>query len=352
MELGRQFGELDELQLAEHGGDQQHRVGPHQASVGDVPGVDGEVLAQDRQCRRFSAACRSATEPEKNSSSVSTERHDARRGAETARAAGIQRLGEGALRRGAPLDLGDHRELGSQRQRPPETSGCRRGPGLLDERVERAPIGGGDLTVAGDDPVQVGDRQRREAQAVGDLGDDVVDRHADLLGGVAVTDGDGLVVEPVEVDGDGQRCADLVLPPVPPADRLGLVVLDDVSLAEGLADFVGHRDQRLLARQRQHRHLVRRDPRMQSQDRALLVVDPVLVVRGEEERGHRPGGADRRLDDVRQIALARGLVEVVEFHARVLGVPAEVEVSALGDPFELVEAPREQENSMSAVPEE
>ena len=61
---------------------------------------------------------------------------------------------------------------------------------------------------------------------------------------------------------------------------------------------------------------------MEAQHRAGLAADLVLVVGGQQERHHRAGGAGGRLDDVGHVALAGGLVEVVELLARVLGVLA------------------------------
>ena len=58
------------------------------------------------------------------------------------------------------------------------------------------------------------------------LAREVGDGHADLGHGVALPDGDGGIVERVEVNGDAQRRADLVLSPVSPPDALGVVVLN------------------------------------------------------------------------------------------------------------------------------
>ena len=82
---------------------------------------------------------------------------------------------------------------------------------------------------------------------------------------------------------------------------------------------------------------------MEAQHGALLVVDDVGVVGGEQERRHRPCRTRRRLDDVRDVALVGRLVEVVEPLTGVCGVGVEVEVGALGDALQLVPAPRKQE---------
>ena len=65
-------------------------------------------------------------------------------------------------------------------------------------------------------------------------------RHALLLHRVAVTDSDGAVVEGVEVDGDAEGRADLVLAPVAPADRLRLVVVAHEVRREELEHLAGH----------------------------------------------------------------------------------------------------------------
>ena len=75
---------------------------------------------------------------------------------------------------------------------------------------------------------------------------------------------------------------------------------------------MGEGVERLLPREREHRSLERREPRVQPENAAALPADLVLVVGGEEEGHHRPRRAGRRLDDVRRVALAGHLVEVLE----------------------------------------
>ena len=78
-------------------------------------------------------------------------------------------------------------------------------------------------------------------------------RDADLLHGVAVADGDGAVVKGVEVDGDAEGRADLVLAAVAAADALGVVILheavDDTGLADEVVHLVGRGRQALVAAQ-------------------------------------------------------------------------------------------------------
>ena len=109
-----------------------------------------------------------------------------------------------------------------------------------------------------------------------------------------------------------------------------------------LVDGAGALRHALLGDQRHHRDLDRRQPRVQSQHRALAALDLLGVVGVDDEGERRAVGAGGGLDHVRDVALAALLVEVLELLARELGVLAEVEVAAVGDPLELRPADREQ----------
>ena len=61
---------------------------------------------------------------------------------------------------------------------------------------------------------------------------------------------------------------------------------------------------------------------MELEHGARLALDLLLVVGVDEEGERRAVGAGGRLDDVRDVALAAGLVEVLELLAGVLGVLA------------------------------
>src|SRR6187200_2848890 len=65
-------------------------------------------------------------------------------------------------------------------------------------------------------------------QVVGEAGD----RDADLLQGVAVAEGDGVVLHRLVVDGDSPGGADLVLAAIALADRAALVELGGEAAAE------------------------------------------------------------------------------------------------------------------------
>ena len=74
--------------------------------------------------------------------------------------------------------------------------------------------------------------------------------------------------------------------------------------AQGLVDLARLLGVAVLAQQRQHRDLDRRDARVQAQHGALLAADLVLVVGLAQQREHGPAEAGGGLDHVREVALA------------------------------------------------
>src|SRR3954471_11245520 len=85
-----------------------------------------------------------------------------------------------------------------------------------------------------------------EGEPAPKLLDEALDGHPYLLRRVPLPDGDGLVLERVEVHSDAVRRADLVLAPVAAADRLRVVVLaHEVGLKQA-QDLATRRRQRLL----------------------------------------------------------------------------------------------------------
>src|SRR3954470_10657728 len=116
------------------------------------------------------------------------------------------------------------------------------------------------------DRVAFGSLTRSAAeQSLGEPARHGVEPHALLGHRVALPDRDRLVVEGVEVDGDAERRADLVLAPVAPADRAGVVELDVPALPQGGREVFGLRRQVGVARKRQHGDLDRREPRVEPQ---------------------------------------------------------------------------------------
>src|SRR4029079_3796994 len=97
--------------------------------------------------------------------------------------------------------------------------------------------------------------------------------------------GDRAVLERVDVDGHAPRRPDLVLAAGELPDR-GRVVADGHSgLSQVGAELPAQVDDfRTLLQQRQHRHLVRRQLRMEAEDNARLTSDLFLAAGVAEER--------------------------------------------------------------------
>src|ERR1017187_4190545 len=88
---------------------------------------------------------------------------------------------------------------------------------------------------------------------------------------------------------------------------------------------------------------------VEAQDRARLALHHVFVVGRHEKGHHRARGAGGRLDGVGNVALAGGLVEVLQANARGVGVLGQVVVAAVGHALELVPAPGEGELHVSGA---
>ena len=144
--------------------------------------------------------------------------------------------------------------------------------------------------------------------------------------------------------------ADLVLTPVPAADRAALVVFGLNQLAELAVDLLGELGLAVLAHQREDRDLHRRELGVEPQHRPLLALDHVLVVGVDQEGEHRPVDSGRGLDHVGHVALARGRVDVLELLPRVLGVLGEVEIASVGDLLPSSDQPIGNRYSTSLVP--
>src|SRR5688572_3380831 len=67
---------------------------------------------------------------------------------------------------------------------------------------------------------------------------------------VPIPYGHSVIVQSVEIDGHCERCPDLVLAAVAPADRAGVVEIDDPPLAQILRQTLRLRAQLLVAGQR------------------------------------------------------------------------------------------------------
>src|SRR5262249_28394814 len=119
----------------------------------------------------------------------------------------------------------------------------------------------------------------------------------------------------VVVDRDAQRGADLVLAPVALADGGGLVVVDIPALFQIFVDLARALGLAVLAHERQHRRLDRREAGVQAQHDpdlglALGIGGLVFGVGVAQKRQRGAIGAGRGLDDVGDIALLLFVIEV------------------------------------------
>ena len=123
-----------------------------------------------------------------------------------------------------------------------------------------------------------GPLKRRETRGPR-VGDDVVDGEPDLFRRVAVADGDGVVVQGVEVDGDAEGRADLVLAAVASSDGARDVPLDVVALLEVAVESFGDGEElgRLLD-EGEDGDFYGGDGGVELEDVALLAVHLVLFV--------------------------------------------------------------------------
>ena len=153
---GGQLVELDQLEVGERGDDEQHAVGAHQSGVGDVAGVDREVLAQHRERR---GVARRAQVGDRPGEELGVGEHRQAGGTTVGVGAGERRrievAVEVALRRRAALDLGDDGQLARVGEGDREAAGGAETAGRGQQVVEVAIVGGGRLPVALDDAVEV-----------------------------------------------------------------------------------------------------------------------------------------------------------------------------------------------------
>mmetsp|Transcript_67331 Transcript_67331/g.152348 ORF Transcript_67331/g.152348 Transcript_67331/m.152348 type:complete len:445 (+) Transcript_67331:318-1652(+) len=184
-----------------------------------------------------------------------------------------------------------------------------------------------------------------------EVGVQVVDFHAALLGGVPLAHRDRVVLQGVEVHRDAEGGPRLVHAPVPPTDRARRVPDDVVAFLElgedaaGLVDELG-----LVLHQWEDRHLDGRHGGVKLEHGALLPADLVLAVGAREQGQEEPVHPRRGLDHVGHVLFFGLLVKIVEVLARGLLVGGQVEASAGGDPEEFLLAKGEGEGHVCARP--
>ena len=128
-------------------------------------------------------------------------------------------------------------------------------------------------------------RPRLQAEAISHRLHEIIDRDAVLGLRVPIADGDGAVVQGVEVHRDAERRADLILPAVAAADALRLVVLRGPVGAEAGPDLLGQRIELGVAAEREHGNLEGRDAGVEFEDGAVVAFFVRLHVVGVGEEG-------------------------------------------------------------------
>src|SRR6266545_2106149 len=96
---------------------------------------------------------------------------------------------------------------------------------------------------------RTGGRGSVPRELLSQVSDELGDRDALLTHGVAVPNGDRVVLQRVEVDGYSVRRPDLVLPAVPPADRTRVIVVDPEVTPERGRHLLCGRHEPLVARE-------------------------------------------------------------------------------------------------------
>ena len=161
--------------------------------------------------------------------------------------------------------------------------------------------------------------------------------------------GGGVVAHGLEVQGDAEGGADLVLAAVALADGAGVVIVHHEVAGQLVQQLLGGAGEDLLLAEGEHGALEGGQGGVEAQDGAHVVVallvlaDDLLVVGVHQEGQGHAVGAQGGLDDVGDIVLVLLLVEVGEILAGVLLVLLEVVVGAVGHAPQLAPAEGEHE---------
>ena len=159
----------------------------------------------------------------------------------------------------------------------------------------------------------------------------------------------GLGADGVEVKGDAERRADLILAAVTLADGAGLVVIAHELLAELLIQLERGAGEDLLLAERENGALERGERRVQMQHGAHVVIallilpDDLFIIRVAQNGEDGTLNAEGRLDNIGDVMLVLILIvigQILTGDGLVLG---QVVVGAVGNAPELAPAEREEE---------
>jgi hypothetical protein len=178
---------------------------------------------------------------------------------------------------------------------------------------------------------------------------EISNRNAFLRHRITMANCDGLMIEGLKVNRHTEWCADLILASIPPANRLGLVVVTHEMRLQRLEDLTCFSLQFVLLGQRQHGNFVRGEPMVEAQYGTDLAVDLLFVVNRKQQRHHRSGCPGRWLDAMGRVALVGSLIEIVKLLTRMIHVLREVKVTTVSNTFKLTPTPREGELNVGSA---
>src|SRR3954468_4417071 len=161
-----------------------------------------------------------------------------------------------------------------------------------------------------------------------------------LLQRVTVADRHRSILHRLAIDRDAERRTDFVLPAVPSADRARLVIEDREAGAQLLCELLRELRHAVLLHEWKDSRFdgCQRGREAQHSASLLLSRHLLLAVRIHEQGEGRPIGADGCLHDIGYKASIVRLVEVLELLPRMLLMLGQVEVAAIVDALDLLEA--------------
>lgn len=172
-------------------------------------------------------------------------------------------------------------------------------------------------------------------QLGGDVGDEVADGDALLFHRVAVAEGDGVVFEGIEVDGDAKRGAEFVLAAVPFADGARFVVLAVPEGLEGGKDGLGFFGEGLFFHEGENGHFDGGDAGGEVEHGAHFAVFELFLFIGVAEEGEEGSlNAKGGFDDVGNKFFSRLGIGVVDRLTGAFCVAGEVKIGPVGEAVE------------------
>lgn len=159
-----------------------------------------------------------------------------------------------------------------------------------------------------------------------------------LVHAVAVSQGDGVVLESLAIDSETVGRPDFIHPAISPTDGSALVVEDLEFFAQIIMQFSRHFRHAVFFDQRQDGRLIGRYTGMQAQDHPLLALDFFFIVGIDQAGQQSPVASGRGFNDVGNIFFLCLFVPITQVFAREFFVARQVEVGPVVDTFQLFPA--------------